>query len=252
MTAPDEPSIDGAAPQQLHGISPAMQEVRRELTLAGRHRAPVLITGEPGVGKASAAHLLHWHRNHGDDAPFVAVDCRASSEGAFGKVLFQVAGTAAQAHTRGPDQGQHGTVFLAHLSQMSATRQALLLRSLESTTRGSCVIASGPSDLFERVVSNQFSERLFYRLNTLHIVIPPLRARQDDVPVLLRYFFHSYSRPGLVLPQLSQAALRCFVHHTWPGNVSELKHLVQQLTQRRPGQVVQPADLPPGVRLQVA
>ena len=92
---------------------------------------------------------------------------------------------------------------------MSATRQALLLRSLESTTRGSCVIASGPSDLFERVVSNQFSERLFYRLNTLHIVIPPLRARQDDVPVLLRYFFHSYSRPGLVLPQLSQAALRC-------------------------------------------
>ena len=126
---------------------------------------------------------------------------------------------------------------------MSATRQELLLKALESTKEGSCIIASGPSDLLERVASSRFSERLFYRLNTVHIVIPPLRARQDDVPDLVRYFLGTYSAEGAEPPQLSLAAHRCLVHHAWPGNVGQLKRVVQRLTQPGLGRIVRPRGI---------
>ena len=235
----DEPTIDSGRLQTLLGASPAMQEVRREITFAGRCWVPVLITGEPGVGRSRAARLLHSYRT-GEHAPLLTVACGESSDEVFRNALSQVAA------------GGRGTIFLTDLGAMSATRQELLLKALESTKEGSCIIASGPSDLLERVASSWFSERLFYRLNTVHIVIPPLRARQDDVPDLVRYFLGTYSAEGAEPPQLSLAAHRCLVHHAWPGNVGQLKRVVQRLTQPGLGRIVRPADLPRGVRLQSA
>jgi transcriptional regulator with PAS, ATPase and Fis domain len=154
-----------------------------------------------------------------------------------------------------------GTAFMDEVGEMSLRMQAVLLRFLETgeirrvgADRPQArvdvrVIAATNRNLQERIASREFREDLFYRLDVIHIAMPPLRERREDVPDLLEHFFAVYSeRQHVQAPQLSPGALARLVHHSWPGNVRELKNVVQRMMLRHStGGAIMPADLPPEI-----
>jgi DNA-binding NtrC family response regulator len=150
-----------------------------------------------------------------------------------------------------------GTIFLDEIGEMSLRMQALLLRFLENgeiQRVGSDrvqsrvdvrVIAATNRNLFERIASKDFREDLYYRLNVIHITIPPLRARREDIPVFLQYFVRLYAdRHNVPTPELAPETLARLVAYDWPGNVRELKNVAERLIVRSRGSMLMPTDLP--------
>ena len=207
---------------------------------AGQSPAKVLITGESGVGKDVVARLIHSHSNrkHG---PFVAVNCAGVTETLLESELFgHVKGsfTGAYRDKRGKLQlAHHGTLFLDEVGEMSLRMQALLLRFLEngeiqavgsdqSQARVDVrVVAATNRNLAELVAAGQFREDLLYRLRVIHLHVPPLRDRPEDVEALTAYFLERTERPLT----LTAEARRAFLRYRWPGNVRELMNVVEQL-----------------------
>ena len=246
-----------------------MQRLREDVQAAARTDAKVLITGESGVGKEIVSRLVH---SMGTRAayPLVTVNCAAITDTLLESELF--------GHSRGSFTGAYrdragvlemahrGTVFMDEIGETSARMQTLLLRFLENgeiqrvgATGPNArvdvrVIAATNRDLLRAVVAKTFREDLYYRLNVIHMTVPPLRERPEDIPVLLDHFFAAfaseYSAPRLTVTPEARALLS---RYQFPGNVRELKNLVERLTVRHGRDApVGVEDLPSEVRNNLA
>jgi DNA-binding NtrC family response regulator len=241
-----------------------MQVVRAEIENAARCHAKVLITGESGVGKEVASRLIHYNGSRAH-VPLVAINCVGIPESLLESELF--------GHVRGSFTGAHrdrvgllemahgGTVFLDEVGEMGPRMQGLLLRFLETGEIQRVgadrvqprldvrVIAATNRDLLDEVGRKNFREDLYYRLNVIEIAIPPLRERREDIHVLLDHYLRRHAEQhGIAPPTLSAEAIKWLVNYEWPGNVRQLRNVVERLIVRRGGPVIGVGDLPSIVR----
>src|SRR5688572_10282795 len=239
--------------------SPAMTELLAMAERAAESSAKVLITGESGVGKDMVARQVHSHSPR-RLAPFVAVNCAGLTETLLESELFgHVKGsfTGAYKDKRGKLQLAHrGTLFLDEVGEMSLRMQALLLRFLEngeiqavgseqSQARVDVrVITATNRDLGELVAAGQFREDRLYRLRVIHLHVPPLRDRPEDVLTLIDYFANRGERRL----NFSEDALRALARYRWPGNVRELMNIVEQLLWLSTTGTVEMEHLPAAMR----
>jgi DNA-binding NtrC family response regulator len=221
--------------------------------------AKVLITGESGVGKDLIARYIHCYSKRAS-GPFVAVNCAAVAESLLESELFGHAKgsfTDAVRDTVGKLQLAHnGTIFLDEVAEMSLRMQALLLRFLESgeiqpvgveqprARVNVRVIAATNRDLREAVASGQFREDLLYRLDVVHLHVPPLRERPEDIDALVLHMLSKAERPI----RFSDQALRALEAYRWPGNVRELQNVVERLIWTSVDEVIEAEDLPAPLR----
>ena len=242
------------------GNSAAMQGVRAEITYAARSDAKVLITGESGVGKEVVARLVH-EQSRRRNAPLVTMNCAGIPDTLLESELFgHVKGsfTDASRDKRGWLELAHkGTVFMDEVGEMSLRMQALLLRFLETgeiqrvgSERPQAaldvrVISATNRRLLEQVGDKSFREDLYYRLNVIHIEVPPLRDRRDDIPLLVHYFLSKFSEQHrMPVPQLTGEPLQQLEAYHWPGNVRELKNVAERLVLRSRDGRIAVDDLP--------
>jgi transcriptional regulator with PAS, ATPase and Fis domain len=246
--------------RDIVGASTAVAELLQSIEDAARTDTKVLITGESGVGKEVAARLIHAasRRSRG---PLVTINCAAIADTLLESELF--------GHERGSFTGayrdrvgllehaQGGTVFLDEIGEMSLRMQGLLLRFLEtgeiqrvgSVRIGSRVdvrvIAATNRQLMDHVASKTFREDLYYRLNVFQITVPPLRDRHGDIGLLFDYFQRAYARKHDVEAGTVSSEVRaCLEAYSWPGNIRELKNVVERLVVRLHGRPVGLSDLP--------
>jgi DNA-binding NtrC family response regulator len=227
----------------LLGNSPAMQQVLRTIDKVAATGANVLLLGESGTGKALVAQAIHQASQRAAK-PFVSVDMGSLNAGLLESELFghkKGAFTDAKADYAGRFvQANAGTLLLDELANLALPQQAKLLTALQNRT----VVPVGASqsvavdirlicatneNLYQAVAEGSFRQDLLYRINTVEIVLPPLRARKDDIPLLLNWYLQHYSqkyqRDGL---QISSSDLRALQHYDWPGNVRQLAHAVER------------------------
>ena len=239
--------------------SPAMVELLAMADRAAKSPAKILITGESGVGKDLVARYIHSQSSR-SGAPFVAVNCAGLTETLLESELFgHVKGsfTGAFRDKRGKIQLAHrGILFLDEVGEMSLRMQALLLRFLENgeiqavgsdspqTHVDVRVLAATNRNLAELVAAGQFREDLYYRLCVIHLRVPALRDRPEDVIALMKHFLGRAER-NLTL---TDAAVRSFLAYRWPGNVRELLNVLEQLVWLSPTGVVDVEHLPPALR----
>jgi len=251
---------------QLIGASVAMEDLRAEIERIARSDAKVLVTGESGTGKELVAQAIHTGSARAD-RPFVPVNCAGLPETLLESELFgHVKGsfTGAYRDKQGKlEMADEGTVFLDEIGEMTLRMQGLLLRFLETGELQKVgadralgvvnvrVIAATNRSLPEMIGQGQFREDLYYRLNVIHLVVPPLRDRRDDVPVLVEHFLRNFAVDGLY-PARSVApeALAALVDYSWPGNVRELENVIERLVVTSQAEVLQVGDLPSEIRTQ--
>ena len=245
---------------QLIGISNATSRILEEIECAATTDAKVLITGESGVGKEVVAQMVHQRsrRNH---ARLIAINCAGVPDSLLASELFgHMRGSFTDAYRDKEgwlEQAHRGTIFLDEVGEMSLQMQAVLLRFLEngeiqrvgSDRRSAIVdvrlIAATNRVLIDRVATGEFREDLFYRLNVIHIEIPPLRERKEDVRPLIEYFLRSFSEAYRVAPpSLTADALRQLECAPWPGNVRQLRNVIERMVVKSPRDVIKTADLP--------
>jgi len=227
------------------GTSAAMRAIEREIDVAAACSAKVLITGESGVGKELVARLIHEGGARRANK-FVAINCAGLPDSLLESELFgHVRGsfTGAYRDKKGWLEAAHGgTIFLDEVGEMSLRMQAMLLRFLETgeiQRVGSDralppldvrVIAATHRNLAECVKERTFREDLYYRLNVVHIEVPPLRDRRGDIPVLLKHFLSMFSAAHrLPVPEVAPDAMQRLASYDWPGNVRELKNVAERL-----------------------
>jgi two-component system, NtrC family, nitrogen regulation response regulator NtrX len=244
---------------QLIGVSNATNLLREELESAGRSEARVLISGESGVGKEIAAHMIHRFSRR-RNLPMVTINCAGMPASLLESELFghDRGVTGAPRDTRGWLELAHGgTIFMDELGEMSLRTQALLLRFLETgeiQRLGSQrlkrlvdvrVVVATSRNLLGRIEGKQFREDLYSRLNGINIVIPPLRDRHEDIPHLLTHFLEMYAEIHGTEPiELAPETRERLTSYAWPGNVRELKSVIERLMVWGKGPLVQPEDLP--------
>jgi transcriptional regulator with GAF, ATPase, and Fis domain len=247
----------------LVGISAAIRDVLQEIERAAHTDTKVLITGESGVGKEIAARLVH-EQSRRAARPLVTLNCAGIPDSLLESELF--------GHVRGSftgafrdragllDLADGGSLFLDEVGEMSLRLQAALLRFLETgeiQRVGSDsiqrrvdvrVIAATNRNLLERIAAREFREDLYYRLNVINVVIPPLRERREDIAVLLHHFFQAHARDRGVPPlRVTPAALSRLVDYDWPGNVRQLRNTTERIIVRAQSAEVTIGDLPPEV-----
>jgi DNA-binding NtrC family response regulator len=241
------------------GATPSMQEVYRQIRQAASTDVPVLLTGETGTGKDLAAEAIHRlsARAHG---PYVPVHLGALPSGLVASELFgHEAGafTGADKRYAGSFERAHGgTVFLDEIATMPDTMQVSLLRLLEThrfnRLGGSHevfadmrVIAASNEDLGEAVRARRFREDLLFRLDVLHLRMPPLRERKPDIPLLVDHFLERYNREfNKSILGISGECMARLDGYSWPGNVRELKNVVQRAALMCSDDVLKPEHLP--------
>ena len=238
---------------ELVGQSPAMQRLRELIETAGPTNSRVLIGGENGTGKELVARAIHMHSTRSDH-PFVAVNCAAIPETLIESELFgheKGSFTGATSMKRGQfEQADGGTLFLDEIGDMSLNTQAKVLRALQEqqfTRVGGTklmkvdvrVLAASNKDLEKEIGKGQFREDLYYRLNVVPIVVPPLRERREDIPALVQHFMKMHvEEQGLRMKEVSSEAMTVFQHYEWPGNIRELRNLIERLMIMVPGFVI--------------
>ena len=244
---------------RLLGESPAMQEVFRTIGRLSRSDISVLITGETGSGKEVVAQVLHQHSPRAR-RPFVAINTAAIPAELLESELFgHEKGAFTGAHSRRVgrfEEAAGGTLFLDEIGDMPLALQTRLLRvlaegdyyrvggrdMLRSDVR---VIAATHQDLEQKVRSGEFREDLYHRLNVIHISLPPLRERTEDIAILARRFLAQVAAElGLEEKRLRPEAIRVLEGYAWPGNVRQLLNLCRQLCVMAPGDQIFPQDLP--------
>ena len=236
-----------------------MRSVEEEVDCAARSNAKVLITGESGVGKEVVARLI-YERSARSRAALVTINCAGVPDTLLESELFgHMRGSFTDAHRDRKgwlEQAHLGTIFLDEIGEMSLRMQAMLLRFLENgeiqrvgSDRTKAVvdvrvIAATNRDLLSHVADKTFREDLYYRLNVIHILIPPLRERREDVPHMFMHFVRSYSKTHNVPePVVTEEALARLMQYDWPGNVRELKNAVERVVVRSRG-TIGVAELP--------
>jgi two-component system response regulator PilR (NtrC family) len=245
------------------GRSDAMLAVFKMIETIAKTNSTVLITGESGTGKDLVARAVHYNSLRREQ-PFVALNCGALPETLLESELFghmRGAFTGADANKKGlVEVAEHGTIFLDEIGEMSPTMQVKLLRVLqdrrfrrlggtEEVQADIRVIAATNQDLQKMVAENRFREDLYYRINVIHLHLPALRERREDVPLLAEHFLSKYSE-GIEKPvrSISHEALDVLTAHDWPGNVRELENAMERAVALEQTPVVLPESLPAQVR----
>ncbi len=243
--------------------SPAMKAIIEQLRIVAPTMASVLITGENGTGKDLLARALHSASHRGRE-PFVAVNCAAIPEGLIESELFgheRGAFTGANARKKGKfDLAHHGTLFLDEIGDMSLATQAKILRVLEEKVFQRVggnrdidvnvrIIAATNKDLGSEISEGRFREDLFFRLNVFPFHIPPLREREEDIPELLERFLVEfgdlYSKKRL---SFSKKTLQMMSSYSWPGNIRELRNVVERLVILALDDVISPDLIPVSIK----
>lgn len=204
--------------------------------------APILIQGETGTGKEMFANLIHNHSNR-KDKPFIKINCAAIPETLLESELFgYVKGAFTGAYTDRPGRfelANRGTIFLDEIGEMSPALQAKLLRVLEHMSferLGSNktikvdvrVISATNKDLREEIKRGTFREDLYYRISVIPINIPPLRERKEDIPILINHFLKEFEFKGYKkIDKVDAEALNALINYNWPGNIRELKNVIE-------------------------
>jgi len=214
----------------LVGLSPVMRRVEKLIGMAASCDATVLVQGETGTGKDTVARTIHRHSQHKQE-PLTVVDCTAVPED---YESFQSLAPGVQ-----------GTVILDEIGDLNAQMQAMLVRALKEALPGSVtlprIIATTQYDLIAMVKEKRFREDLYYRLNVLPVLLPPLRDRGSDILSLAETFLQQ-ARPEAA-KRLSSSAAKLLLDHGWPGNVRELQNLMYHLTVAVRSAVIEEADL---------
>jgi DNA-binding NtrC family response regulator len=250
-----------ASPDDPVGASPAFAQVLKLAGAAARVTSTVLVSGESGTGKEEIARYIH---RRGGRGPFVAVDCGAIPEALAESELFgheRGAFTGAVAAREGRvEAADGGTLFLDEIGELSLVLQVKLLRVLQervfhrvgSTAPRSVdlrVVAATHRRLEAEVAAGRFREDLFYRLNVIHIQVPALRERREDIPVLVDLFVGQFAALNRIpAPLVSVEAMNALVAYSWPGNVRELENTIERLVVTQHGTTIQFEALPPDVR----
>jgi two-component system response regulator HydG len=243
----------------LIGRSEGMRDVFIAIGKASSASATVLITGESGTGKELAARAIHYGSVR-SSAPFVPVNCGGIPEGLLESELFgHVKGAftgATESRAGFFHAADGGTIFLDEISDMSLAMQVKLLRVLQD--KKVCMVGSNRTrkvdvrilaatnkDLQDLVKKGLFREDLFYRLNVITILIPPLRERGDDILLLANHFLTQFAAESGKLPhRFSDEALQSLRSYNWPGNVRELENVIQRLVVMTDGDLIEVPDLP--------
>ena len=257
---PEPPDPGGG---RLLGDSPAMQEIFRTIGRLSRSDISVLITGETGSGKELVARALHHHSPRSGE-PFVAINTAAIPAELLESELF--------GHERGAFTGAHlrrvgrfeeaagGTLFLDEIGDMPHPLQTRLLRVLAESEFHRVggrdllkadvrVIAATHQDLKEKIAEGSFREDLYHRINVIHISLPPLRERPEDIGLLAESLLARVARElDLEEKRLRPETLEALEAYDWPGNVRQLLNVCRQLCVMAPGEQVFPQDLPPEIR----
>jgi two-component system, NtrC family, response regulator AtoC len=256
---------DGALPGRspIIGKSKAFNEVAAQVREIAKIPSTVLITGESGTGKELVARAIHDLSDR-KDAAFIAINCASIPAQLLESELFgheKGAFTGASVRKKGLfEEAHNGTIFLDEIGEMELGMQAKLLRVLqERTVRrvGSVkdtpidvrVIAATNRDLALQIAEKSFREDLFYRLNVFPIHIPPLRERIEDIAALASYFLDSFSRSfGRDFRGVSPEAAQLMEQYSWPGNIRELKNVIERICIMRSGPLLLPEHLPQEIR----
>ena len=244
------------------GESPRMKEVYQFLARVAPTDSNVLLQGESGTGKELAARAIHRNSPRSSKS-FVAINCAAIPEGLLESELFgheRGAFTGAVAQKKGRlEMANGGVVFLDEIGELAPPLQVKLLRVLQERefervggTRPITVdirlIAATNRDLGEAVKTGTFRKDLFYRLNVLSLVLPPLRDRREDIPMLADYFVIKYVKKCHTrTKKISPEAMLCLVNYDWPGNVRELENAIERALVLSMSDVIQPEDLPESI-----
>ena len=244
---------------RIIGESVPMKALRQQLALMAPTNGRVLIYGESGTGKELVAHALHAQSLRAKE-PFVEVNCAAIPEELIESELFgHVKGSftgAAEDKTGKFQKADGGSLFLDEVGDMSLRTQAKVLRALEeqrfepvgsssTTTVDVRVIAATNKHLEEEIGKGTFREDLFYRLNVVPFVVPPLRERAEDIPLLVEHFLREFAFSyGRKPKQLSPDAVTALLSYSWPGNVRELKNLIERIVIMNPQVRIERKHLP--------
>ena len=252
--------VDQFSFENIIGVSPKMQAIFATLRTVAASDATVLITGETGTGKELIARALH-HNSERRVGPLVTVNCAAIPEALLESELFghvKGAFTGAVHDKKGKFELAHGgTIFLDEIAELGGALQAKLLRTLQereiepvggTVTRkiDIRVVAATNRDLSEAVQRGRFRDDLFYRLAVVPIVLPPLRERREDIPLLVGHFLrkHAKGRELTVTPE----ALALLRASEWRGNVRELENICERMVLFLSGNVVTAADVPQAIQ----
>ena len=244
--------------RNLVGSSKGIQRVRTMIEMVARSDANVLIVGESGTGKEVVARHIHHHSDR-RSKPFVPLNCGAIPADLLESELFgheKGAFTGAISSRQGRfEMADGGTLFLDEIGDMSLSMQVKLLRVLQertfervgsskSITVSVRIIAATHVDLEQAILDGRFREDLYYRLNVFPIETPPLRARAEDLPLLVNDLVERLGYEGRGVIRLTPACVESLTRYRWPGNVRELANLIERLSILYPNGVVDAHDLP--------
>ncbi len=245
------------------GRSESMLDVFKMIETVARTNSTILLTGESGTGKGLVAQAVHYHSLR-RDKPMVALNCGAMPETLLESEMFghmRGAFTGADQNKKGLlEVAEKGTIFLDEIGEMSPVMQVKLLRvlqerrfrrvgGLEELQADIRVIAATNQDLAKAVAESRFREDLFYRINVIPIVLPPLRERREDIPLLAEHFLAKYSsQMEKPVTAISRPALELLQKHDWPGNIRELENVIERAVALEGTPSIQPESLPAVVR----
>ena len=254
---------------ELIGTSAPIVDLVQEIERIARSDAKVLVTGESGVGKELVASAIH-KRSGRASRQLVTVNCAGLPETLLESELF--------GHVKGSFTGAYrdkigkleladgGTIFLDEIAEMTPRMQGLLLRFMETgelqkvgtdrvTTRVNVrVIAATNRNLRDMIAAGAFREDLFYRLNVIHLTVPALRERREDIPLLIEHFLAQFSRSngngnGRSAKTLAADTMKLLCEYSWPGNVRELENVIERLVVTGRSDAILPEELPMEVRM---
>jgi Nif-specific regulatory protein len=262
LTEPgDVPSVSVSLsydPDRIIGTSARMRAIMQEIAQVARSRSTVLLRGESGTGKELVARALHRFSER-NQQPFVKLNCAALPESLLESELFgheRGAFTGAIKTRRGRfELADHGTLFLDEIGDISLATQIKLLRVLQertfervggsrSLTVDVRIIAASNADLEEAVRTRRFREDLYYRLHVVPIVLPPLRERKEDIPLLVGHFLQRFNAENRKDLKISSPAMDLIVGYDWPGNVRELENCIERMVVMARREIVAPEDVP--------
>ena len=253
--------------ENIIGKAAPMKMVFELIQRAGPADSTILISGESGTGKELVAKAIHYNSSRAG-GPFIKMNCAALPEGLIESELFgheKGAFTGAIRATRGRfELADGGTLLLDEISEIRPGLQAKLLRVLQereferigsgqSIKTNVRVIATSNRDLKDEVAKGTFRDDLYYRLNVIPIELPPLRQRNEDIPLLCEYFLSKFAQKMGIPPKtLSERVLQMFCRYAWPGNVRELENVIERATVISRNQELMPADFPAEISIGIS
>lgn len=253
-------TIESPSGASMVGESPKLKAVAVKTAQVARADVPVVILGETGSGKELVARAIHY-QSHRKGYPFLPVNCGALPDHLFENELFghtKGAFTDAKSASKGlVAEAEGGTLFLDEIDALSQQAQVKLLRFVQlgeyrplgasrSVRANVRLVAATNADLAKCVESGRFREDLFHRLNVVNILVPSLRERAEDVPMLARHFLKRYAHESpFPSPKLGESALAALTAYSWPGNVRELEGAIRRALILADSETLEPCDFEP-------